>query len=352
MATLSVGSNTLEGGPESRPGPREVVVAAREQMLVAADLAPPKAFDAACRMVVGYLAEAAPLDAWAVTRVADGRQTVLVTADAGFGLTPGVDGPWSSSICRTMVAGTTPRVVPNTSDVPALAAALATAESREFLIGAYVGTPIVTPSGELFGTVLGINREPKTDDFLAHEGLLDLLSSLLSSVLEADTAATDSARALERAVSDAETDPLTGLLNRRGWERWIEREEDRFRRFGDPACVIVLDLDRLKAVNDTEGHDAGDRYIRRAASVLRSSIRGDDPVARLGGDEFAVVAPIGAEDAKRLVVRLQDTLDQSGVPCSFGVAPFSVTVGFAGACAEADVAMYADKRARRLEREA
>jgi diguanylate cyclase (GGDEF)-like protein len=58
-------------------------------------------------------------------------------------------------------------------------------------------------------------------------------------------------------------------------------EEERFRRFGDPACVVVMDLDRLKVVNDTQGHGAGDHYIRRAADVL----------ARLGGDEFGIVAP-------------------------------------------------------------
>jgi diguanylate cyclase len=325
-------------------------VASGENLLVAAELAPPKAFDTACRMVVDYLAEVVPLGAWAVTRVAGGRQTVLVSADAGFGLGPGVEGPWSTAMCRTMVAGLTPRVVPDTREVPELASALESAASLGLGIGAYVGTPIVTPSGDLFGTVLGLNEDPMPGEFISHEALLDLLSSLLSSVLEADTAATDSARALEQAVTEAETDPLTGLLNRRGWDRWLAREEDRFRRFGDPACVVMLDLDGLKAVNDLQGHDAGDRYIRRAAAVLRGSVRVGDPVARLGGDEFALVAPVAAEDAGRLVDRLQDTLEHEGVPCSLGVAPFSVTGGFPHACSEADAAMYADKRARQVSR--
>ncbi len=327
-------------------------MATGENVLVAADLAPPRAFDSACRMVVGYLADVVPLGAWAVTRVAGGRQTVLITADSGFGLGPGVEGPWSSAMCRTMVSGQTPRIVPDTRAVPELAAALDNARSLGLGIGAYVGTPIVTPSGDLFGTVLGLNEEPMPEEFVTHEALLDLLSSLLSSVLEADTAATDSARALEHAVTEAETDPLTGLLNRRGWDRWMAREEDRFRRFGDPACVVMLDLDGLKAVNDTVGHDAGDRYLRRAAAVMRSSVRSGDPVARLGGDEFALVAPVGAEDAGRLVDRLQDDLDRAGVPCSLGVAPFTVHGGFASACSEADTAMYADKRVRRISRSA
>ncbi|GLZ45901.1 GGDEF domain-containing protein [Actinomycetospora sp. NBRC 106375] len=318
-----------------------------QDLRVAAGLAPPRAFDAACRMVVDYLAQVVPLDAWAVTRVADGQQTMLVTADAGYGLAPGLSAPWTASMCQYMVAGTAPRIVPDTRDVPDLERIASEAAAQGMDVGTYVGTPIVTGDGALFGTVVGMNREPVDPRLVDQEPLLDLLSSLLSSVLEADTAAVDSARALERAVSDAETDALTSLLNRRGWERWLAREDDRFRRFGDPASVVMLDLDGLKEVNDTEGHDAGDRHLRHCAAVLRSTIRSTDPLARLGGDEFALVAQVGTEDAERLVLRLRDALDTAGVPCSIGTAPFTVGGGFPGACADADALMYENKRARR-----
>jgi diguanylate cyclase (GGDEF)-like protein len=321
-----------------------------QELRVAAGLAPPKAFDTACRMVVDYLARVVPLDAWAVTRVADGQQTMLVTADSGYGLEPGLSAPWTASMCQYMVAGTAPRIVPDTRRVPDLERIATEAASQGMQVGTYVGTPIVNGDGRLFGTVVGMNREPVDPALVAQEPLLDLLSSLLSSVLEADAAAVDTARALERAVSDAETDPLTGLLNRRGWERWLAREEDRFRRFGDPASVVTLDLDGLKEVNDTDGHDAGDRHLRHCAAVLRSTIRSTDPLARLGGDEFALVAQVGAEDAQNLVERLREALDSAGVPCSIGSAPFTVAGGFPGACAEADARMYGDKRARRAGR--
>ncbi|GAA4784033.1 GGDEF domain-containing protein [Actinomycetospora chlora] len=323
-----------------------------QELRVAAELAPPKAFDAACRMVVDYLAHVVPLDAWAVTRVADGHQTMLVTADSGYGLAPGLSTPWTASMCQYMVAGSAPRIVPDTRRVPDLERIATEAASQGMQVGTYVGTPIVTGDGRLFGTVVGMNREPVDPGLVAQEPLLDLLSSLLSSVLEADTAAVDSARALERAVSDAESDALTGLLNRRGWERWLDREDDRFRRFGDPASVVMLDLDGLKEVNDTDGHDAGDRHLRHCAAVLRSTIRSTDPLARLGGDEFALVAQVGVEDAQNLVERLREALDSAGVPCSIGSAPFTVAGGFPGACAEADALMYADKRARRAGRSA
>jgi diguanylate cyclase len=322
-------------------------VTSTQDLRVAVELAPPRAFDAACRMVVQYLARVVPLDAWAVTRVADGRQTMLVAADTGYGLEPGLTAAWTDSMCQYMIAGTAPRIVPDTRAVPDLERIACAAADQGIPVGTYVGTPIVTGDGSLFGTVVGMNREPVSPALTEQEPLLDLLSSLLSSVLEADSAAVDTARALERAVSEAETDPLTGLLNRRGWERWLAREDERFRRFGDPASVVMLDSDGLKTVNDTEGHDAGDRHLRHTAAVLRSVIRSTDPLARLGGDEFALVVQVGTEDAEGLVTRLREALDDSGVPCSIGTAAFTVAEGFPGACAAADAAMYADKRARR-----
>ncbi|MDL5158689.1 sensor domain-containing diguanylate cyclase [Actinomycetospora termitidis] len=314
---------------------------------VIADLAPPRAFDQACRMVVDYLAESVPLGAWAVTRVAAGWQTVLVAHDRDYGLAPGFGNRWTETMCQTMVTGDTPRVVPDTSAVPQLQAPAESAAALDFPVAAYVGTPIVQPGGELFGTLIGLNKQPMGDGFVSHEGLLDLLSSLLSSVLEADTNAVDHARELERAVSDAETDQLTGLLNRRGWTRWLEREEERFRRFGDPACVLMMDLDGLKEVNDTQGHDAGDRFLQRTAETLRAATRHGDPLARLGGDEFAMVATVGPDDAGPLVARLQRVLDDAGTPCSIGVAPVGLASGFSEAISEADAAMYTDKRARK-----
>lgn len=301
-------------------------------------------------MVVDYLARVTPMGAWAVTRVAGPAQVMLVTADSGYGfMTPGAEFPWSTSMCRTMASGSTPRVVPDTRGVPELAAAVTAAAEQSVPVGAYVGTPIVWPDGRLFGTVCGYNPEPLTGEGADPE-LLDLLSNLLSSVLQADTLSTATARALEQARTESETDALTGLLNRRGWDRWITREEDRFRRFGDVASVVVLDLDLLKQVNDTRGHDAGDRYIRDAADVLRGCVREDDALARLGGDEFAMVVRAEPGSARLLVARMEQALAAAGVQGSFGFATYRVVTGFPRAVADADAAMYATKRRRRSSR--
>ncbi|RTL64334.1 MAG: GGDEF domain-containing protein [Pseudonocardiaceae bacterium] len=312
---------------------------------VALPLQPTRSFDTACTRVIDYLCAAIPMGAWAVTRIVDGRQLILTVRGESYEVRDGSSLPFSDSMCRVMVAGEAPRIAPDVSGVPAYARI---AGALPFDVNAYVGTPIVWPDGSLFGTVCGFDPATKPDGLRAHMPLLDLLSSLLSSVLEADLGATSAARAAEIARREADVDPLTGLLNRRGWNRFLTQEEHRFRRFGDSASVLVMDLDNLKAVNDTWGHEAGDRYILRAARALASTVRSGDVLARLGGDEFGVIA-VGCtpEQGAELVVRASRALSDAGVSGSFGHAPYSIVADFPGTWRAADEAMYEQKRRRR-----
>ena len=313
-------------------------------MQVVAHLRPVRSFDDACRMVIDYLSAVAPMGLWAVTRVNDGTQLVLAAAGSTYPVQSGDAFRFSDSLCSRMVAGEGPRIAPDAANTPAYADMAPTV----IPIGAYVGTPITTPDGDLFGTVCGFDPQPRSESAMVRQPLLDLLSSLLSAVLDGDRRATGAARELELARREADLDVLTGLLNRRGWDRYLQAEEERFRRFGDPACVVVIDLDRLKVVNDTQGHEAGDRDIQRAAQVLAGTVREGDVLARLGGDEFGIVA-VGAtpEQASDMVVRADEAMRLSGVAGSFGYAPYSVVRGFPGAFEEADRAMYEQKRRRR-----
>ena len=131
----------------------------------------------------------------------------------------------------------------------------------------------------------------------------------------------------------------------------LRGQEERFRRLADPTVLAMLDLDMLKSVNDTQGHAAGDEYIRQAASALRGAVRAGDAVARLGGDEFGILMTGCDEaDADARVDDIYRALERAGVAGSVGWAPITVVRGLPAALAEADEAMYAAKRRRRSVR--
>jgi diguanylate cyclase (GGDEF)-like protein len=97
------------------------------------------------------------------------------------------------------------------------------------------------------------------------------------------------------------TDPLTGALNRRGFEERLDAELSASARSGDPLALLVLDLDEFKQINDTEGHPAGDELLRWTVATMKNVVRPADDVGRLGGDEFAVLLP-GAERPQAITV--------------------------------------------------
>ncbi len=316
-------------------------------------LAPTMEFDDAARQVLAWLRDNVPLAFWAVTRLENDRQTYLfLDEDNGYGLPPGGSHPWEDSFCIHMASGAAPAVAPDAQAVPLYAAA---GVNRAATIGSYAGAPVSEPDGRLFGAICGIDPKVRTDDpaLLAAAPVLQLFGQLLTMVLAANRARTAAARELDVARSDAETDPLTGLLNRRGWERAVDEESRRFGQLGDPTVVVMMDLDRLKLINDEQGHEAGDRYISAAGQALRQAVRGSDVVARLGGDEFGVLMADCTElMAQGRIARLYEQLEAHGVAGSVGWAPISVLRGFPAALAEADEAMYAAKRARRARRTA
>ena len=115
------------------------------------------------------------------------------------------------------------------------------------------------------------------------------------------------------------TDPLTGCLNRRGFQERLDAELARARRGGTQLALVVLDLDKFKDVNDRRGHAAGDEILCWVAARLREELRTEDMVGRLGGDEFALV--LTGSDPYAAVERVLDALDERA-PASAGVAIF------------------------------
>jgi diguanylate cyclase (GGDEF)-like protein len=152
------------------------------------------------------------------------------------------------------------------------------------------------------------------------------------------------------------TDALTGCRNRRFFDEIIGREIQRHRRYGIPMSVLFVDIDRFKAINDTLGHDAGDRVLRQVAAFLLHNIREADYVFRWGGDEFLILLSCAEEEAQRRGVALQAAFARSpeaaalpaGVGLSIGTAEIMEEAHDVMSLIRlADERMYENKRAMR-----
>jgi diguanylate cyclase (GGDEF)-like protein len=157
-----------------------------------------------------------------------------------------------------------------------------------------------------------------------------------------------------RASAAAEEDPLTGLLNRRGFLARVEAEGNRCARDGRPLAIAFIDCDHFKQWNDTHGHSAGDQALTTIGAVLKANVRSYDSVARLGGDEFAILLAGANEQAARAASgRLMDALSvvfrgkNWPLSCSMGVAVYPRPAPTADMIAAADAEMYAVKQTGR-----
>lgn len=111
---------------------------------------------------------------------------------------------------------------------------------------------------------------------------------------------------------DASHDALTGLLNRRSFDELLVQSASRSVRYGWPFALVLIDVDRFKALNDRMGHDVGDRLLRAVGTELRRSLRAGDVAARLGGDEFALILAKGDGDlVNALLVRLETAVREA-----------------------------------------
>jgi diguanylate cyclase (GGDEF)-like protein/putative nucleotidyltransferase with HDIG domain len=156
-------------------------------------------------------------------------------------------------------------------------------------------------------------------------------------------------RAIDRLSVAAQRDPLTGLLNRRGFEEAFDAELERARRGRRPLSLVVGDLDRFKRINDEYGHAAGDAALADVASRLTAAKRRFDCAARIGGEEFATLAvDCDEHGAYMLSERLRSEIaaaNDRGLTISFGIATFPLHGQSAEALLRAaDHALYAAKR--------
>ena len=207
-------------------------------------------------------------------------------------------------------------------------------------------TVLALPIGaHLLQALLGLVRigltlqsnEPATNLMAASQGHVAaiMLNSLAAMALAFGFLALHAGDLLEALEQQAATDPLTGLANRRGFDRALATEWERHQRRGSPLAVMVIDIDHFKQINDTHGHAAGDAALRHLGQVLRQHLRPYDLSGRLGGEEFCVVeADTDLEGARRSAERLR----QSDLVYGHGPQgqPLSMTISMGVALARAD----------------
>jgi diguanylate cyclase (GGDEF)-like protein len=232
-----------------------------------------------------------------------------------------------------------------------------------FPIRGFAAAPLITTAGQLIGVMSLLDFEPLT---LTAEQI-DLLTEAARRVADeverqyqaelADAERAEHVRseehwaALERL---ALADPLTGLSNRRAGERALEREVARARRIKSPFSLAMLDLDRLKEINDMHGHAVGDTALVEVSRILTSSFRASDLAVRWGGDEFLVLLPdVTLEGAVVFAERARMQVESLALPgidrltMSAGIVEVGADEDPREAISRADAELYEAKRGGR-----
>lgn len=224
----------------------------------------------------------------------------------------------------------------------------------------YAGAPLLTPDNHSIGTLCVIDRKPRQ---LTERQLqsLEALARQITVKLELCRTSALLQAANEDLRNLSLTDDLTGLFNRRGFFFHTEQQLKLFRKrpTENGLFLMLADIDGLKIINDTYGHEEGSATIVELGKILRKNFRDSDVIARLGGDEFTVLIINAVHQVGEMIIeRLQKNFDeynrQSGKPyelsASFGLATVNFSDSIEEIMREADRRMYEHKRRRKKMR--
>ncbi len=301
-----------------------------------------KSFEEAGQAVLHYLHAHLGFNLWMITRVEGKNWIILQCEDHGYNVKQGQVLNWTDTLCSQMVTETVPRIVPRSRDIPLYANAPI---NKQVNIEAYIGQPLLNEDGSLFGTLCAVDPQPQPESILQYAEMIELFAQLLSYILQTELRENEKIRQHERLEAEALRDSLTELYNRRAWNNLVTAEEDRCKRHGHPASILIVDLNNLKIVNDSLGHTSGVELIQKTASVLRASVRRKDLVARLGGDEFGILSiENDQEGALALFHRIQEAFKEAGIDAAIGVASRRPHHGLNKAAIAADKNMFEHKR--------
>lgn len=214
----------------------------------------------------------------------------------------------------------------------------------------YAGAQLESPQGYPLGTLCVLDYKPRELDETQRFALQTLANQVMAN-LELKLAHRKQAELitkLEAAQHDlakqASTDPLTNLLNRRGFEQRLYQELALIKRGATAAALLLIDFDRFKEINDTNGHMVGDKVLTRFSELCQEMFRDADVLCRWGGDEFLVMLPgASAEHAQQAARRLHESLAITPMANETSVAPIflSVSIGICSLTASTNLDAFA-----------
>jgi diguanylate cyclase (GGDEF)-like protein len=193
---------------------------------------------------------------------------------------------------------------------------------------------------------------------MVHQGASTELAQAYAKIMLVEQRLAEQERTIRELEQLAATDSMTGLMNRRGFERFFAQEQSRMRRHKTPSSVLMLfDLDKFKQINDTYGHLAGDACLKKVGEFLQSRLRSLDAAARIGGDEFAILlSHTDPNQAANCISEIKNILANLRVDWQEKELHFSASVGYGyvsenttyeAACQAADQVLYSCKKGKR-----
>jgi diguanylate cyclase (GGDEF)-like protein len=303
---------------------------------------PFRTLEQAAEAVADLVSASAGMRLWLVAKIEGERWIPLAVRDEHYRVRRGRPELWLDALCARVASGRAPVMITDTAGESAVADL---ARSLGVAVGSYVCHPIHDGRGMLFGAVCAFDPEAGRFEEALMLPRLRAAAQVITSHLALEEQVEDTRRRAERAELESRTDPMTSVLNRRGWELAMTQEQARIARTGSSAAIVLVDLDGLKIVNDSQGHEAGDELIVRCARVLANQVRSRDVVGRLGGDEFAMLlAGIDRQLAGQVIERIRQALINAQVNCTLTWSWAGVLGSLEEALAEADMLLIEHKK--------
>jgi diguanylate cyclase len=237
--------------------------------------------------LLSLLKEQVGMDLWMVTRINGDDFIVLHKTDSKYDLNFSQVLSYSATLCHAMVNQQATNISP---DIRECDSYQHTAMAQMLSIGAYIGFPLKSQSGELFGSLCAIDPRTKDDCLLAHKDFIATMATTIEHLLVQEKALVDKQRMIDNYYP-LMSDSLTGALNRRGWDDVLLKEKVRAQQLGNKIAVGIVNIKRLPQCSNKQNDYAQDSELKHTAMTLMRSIQSGDTIARISENEFGVLLP-------------------------------------------------------------